>query len=168
MQIPAYVALGSNLGNREVNVREAARRMAELAVDSVRLSSLYLTTPDAMDDAPDFVNAVATFGTKLGARALLEALQTMEIDMGRPADHDRLQSRTIDLDLIAFGDFRINEPGLIVPHPRAHLRDFVLLPLAELVPDLRLPGQSGTVRELVNGFSGHTRIISISAGNHHE
>lgn len=168
MQTPVYVALGSNLGDRKRNIHEAVRRMSELAGGGIELSSLYRTVPDGMDDAPEFLNAVATFTTELGARELLSALLAIERDLGRPADHGANQSRIIDLDLVDFGGHCIDEPGLTVPHPRAHLRDFVLVPLAELAPDLCLPGQSATVRELSNRFSGHTRIISISAGNRHE
>lgn len=168
MATRAYVALGSNLGNRRENILAAKAAIAALAVRDVTLSSLYHTVPEGMTGAPEFVNAVAGFDTRLSARDLLHALQVIEVDMGRPVAHGVNQSRVIDLDLIAFGADRIHEPDLIVPHPRAHLRDFVLVPLAEIAPGLRLAGHSRTVGEIANGFAGARRIISISHANRHE
>ena len=159
-----YVALGSNLGNRDANVKSAAAKLGEMAVGEVRLSSLYRTAPEEMDDAPDFVNAVAGFDTTLSARALLHALQGIEVAMGRPARHGVNESRCIDLDIVAYGDCRIDEPDLVIPHPRAAQRAFVLVPLAEIAPDLRLPGQSATVSRLANGFAGDERITLVCPG----
>lgn len=159
-----YIALGSNLGDPEANVKSAAARLEAMAIGEVRLSSLYRTVPEDMDDAPDFVNAVAGFDTAMSARALLDALQATEIAMGRPARHGINESRRIDLDIIAYGDCRIDEPGLIVPHPRAAQRAFVLVPLAEIAPDLQLPGQSATASRLANGFAGDERITVVSSG----
>ena len=159
-----YVALGSNLGDREANVKSAAAKLGEMAIGQVRLSSLYRTAPEEMDDAPDFVNAVAGFDTTLSARALLDALQGIEIAMGRPARHGVNESRCIDLDIVAYGECCIDEPGLIIPHPRAAQRAFVLVPLAEIAPDLQLPGQPTTVSGLANGFAGDERITVVSSG----
>ena len=166
MQTLVYVAFGSNLGNREDNIRAALSLASERVGNCLTVSSLYLTAPEAMDDVPDFVNAVACFKTSLSARELLRVLQGIEGSLGRPADHGVRESRTIDLDIVSFGDCRIDEPGLVVPHPRAHLRGFVLEPLAEIAPALVLPGQSKTARELANGIAPRARMKIISPGKH--
>ncbi|MCB1691272.1 MAG: 2-amino-4-hydroxy-6-hydroxymethyldihydropteridine diphosphokinase [Pseudomonadales bacterium] len=153
METTVYVALGSNLGDRHANIRLAIARLADLAVGAVEASSMYETDPQEMeDDAGMFVNAAARFRTALEPRTLLAALQKIEADLGRPPDHGFNTSRTIDLDLIAFGDRIISEAGLEVPHPRAADRVFVLMPLAEIDSGLRLPGTKGTVREMLRSI----------------
>lgn len=145
-----YVALGSNLGDRQANVREAIRRLAALAAGEVRASSIHLTAPEEMvDEAGEFANAVAGFDTTLDARELLAALQAIEVAMGRPATHAHHVSRVIDLDIISFGNKIINEPDLQIPHPGAHRRIFVLGPLAEIAGQLVLAGQSDPVNRLL-------------------
>jgi 2-amino-4-hydroxy-6-hydroxymethyldihydropteridine diphosphokinase len=161
METSVYVALGSNLGNREENIRAAIARLADLASGAVEQSSFYETEPLGMD-APLFINAVVGFHTHLSPEELLVALQGIEVDMGRPADHRENDSRTIDLDIICYGDLRIDAPNLELPHPRAHLRSFVLVPLAEIAPALVLPGQSKTAQELANGCRPAGRMIVIS------
>ena len=145
-----YIALGSNLGNREQNVLDAIARIQEFASDGVERSSLYLTDPQNVEDeAEEFVNAVARLTTTVPVRELLVRLQEIEVALGRPGNHSSQESRTIDLDIICYGDVVIDEPDLIVPHPRASIRLFVLMPLAELAPDLVLPGTDKTVRGLI-------------------
>lgn len=160
METLVYVALGSNLGDRESMIGEAVARLSKLATGQVRVSSLYVTEPEGMGVAPDFLNAVAAFTTNLAPEELLAGLQAIETMLGRPAGHKANQSRTIDLDLIAFGDSCIDAPELKVPHPHAHLRDFVMVPLAELAPELVLPGQTLNAATIADGFSGAGRIIS--------
>lgn len=167
MQTAVYVALGSNLGEPVKNVRDAAQRLAVLADGGVQLSSLYRAPAEGMGEAPDFVNAVAGFATDLAAAQLLTALKQIETAMGRPPNHARNISRVIDLDIIGFGDRSIAQTDLVVPHPRAHLRAFVLLPLAEIAPRLVLPGQTLTVAELAGRVAASARISVITEQSPH-
>jgi len=139
----AYVGLGANLGNRE----EAIRRAAEL-IGARRLSSLRETDPWGFEDQPRFLNAAAELESDLGPRALLDRLLAVEKSLGRTRDGPRWGPRTIDLDLLLYGRERLDEPGLIVPHPHLHERLFVLEPLAELAPALEVPGK-GPVSDLL-------------------
>lgn len=142
----AYVGLGSNLGDREGTIRAAAE-----AIDARRLSPVVETEPWGYADQPRFLNAVAELDTDLGPRALLERLLEVERSLGRIRTGPRWGPRTIDLDLLLYGEKRITEPDLEVPHPRMHERAFVLGPLAALAPDLEIPGQ-GTVSEALAGL----------------
>jgi 2-amino-4-hydroxy-6-hydroxymethyldihydropteridine diphosphokinase len=142
----AYVGLGSNLGERE----ELIRRAAEL-IGAVRLSSIIETEPWGYEHQPRFLNAVAEIDTPLSARAFLDLLLDVERRLGRERVGPQWGPRTIDLDLLLFGDEEIDEPGLVVPHPHLEQRLFVLEPLAELVPARRIPG-SGTVQEALAGL----------------
>jgi len=145
-----FVALGSNLGDREGHIHEAIGRLREAAAGPIEVSGLHVTKPEHMGDVPDFVNAAVAFETALSPRELLALLQRIEVEMGRPAGHARNTSRTIDLDIICYGNERIDTPDLVVPHPKAHERAFVLAPLAEIAPDLVMPGQRVTVRDLAD------------------
>ncbi len=148
METRVYVALGSNVGDRRGYVREAISRIENLGVSALLASSIYYTDPQDMeDDAEEFANAAISFETTLSARELLAALQQIERDLGRPADHGHNTSRTIDLDIILYGDEVIDTADLQVPHPRAFERTFVLMPLAEIAPDALIAGR--TARELL-------------------
>jgi len=142
----AYVGLGSNLGDREGTVRHAAE-----LIGARRLSKLYETEPWGLVDQPQFVNAVAELETPLDARGLLYELLDVERKLGRERIGPRWGPRTIDLDLLLYGDRTIDEPGLVVPHPYLHERLFVLEPLANLDPELEIPGR-GKVSALVAGL----------------
>jgi 2-amino-4-hydroxy-6-hydroxymethyldihydropteridine diphosphokinase len=132
-----YVALGSNLGDRVNNLRQAIARLTLIATSEIDQSSFYMTDPQDMeDDAQEFANAVVGFDTALSPRQLLAATQAIEVDMGRPANHTRNDSRIIDIDIIIYGNEVISEVDLVIPHPRAHARAFVLMPLAEIAPDM--------------------------------
>lgn len=135
--IQAYVGLGANLGNARESLQQAAAELAATAgVHKLRLSRLYRSAPvDA--GGPDYVNAVAAITTSLNAHALLRVLQGIEDRHGRLRPY-RHAPRTLDLDLLLFGEQAIDDSELTVPHPRMHLRAFVLRPLADLAPDLRL------------------------------
>jgi 2-amino-4-hydroxy-6-hydroxymethyldihydropteridine diphosphokinase len=146
----AYVGLGSNLGDRE---RLLCGALAELGraegVDVVATSSFHDTEPVGYLDQPRFLNAVAALETSLRPRELLELLLAVERDFGR----DREQAppkgpRTLDLDLLLYDGVELDEPGLTLPHPRLHERLFVLEPLAELAPELDVPGH-GPLRSLL-------------------
>lgn len=139
--IRAYVGLGSNLGDREAYLRAALGALAvEPDIEVVAISSLRDTEPVGLVDQPRFLNGAAALETTLEPRALLERLLAIERRLGRTRSGPRLGPRTIDLDLLLYGDERIDEPGLELPHPRLHERRFALEPLAELDPALVIPG----------------------------
>jgi 2-amino-4-hydroxy-6-hydroxymethyldihydropteridine diphosphokinase len=146
----AFVGLGSNLGERDVTLRAAVKRLRSLPDVEVKgVSSFRDTEPVDYLDQPRFLNGAVELETELSARALLGALLELERAFGR----DRSAApphgpRTLDLDLLLYGDATIDEPLLEVPHPRLHERKFVLEPLAELDPDLEVPGQ-GSVQALL-------------------
>ena len=143
----AYIGLGSNLGDRELNLRRALERLEELG--PVRASSFRETDPVGVTDQPKFLNAAAELATELPPAELLERLLEIERELGRErATERRWGPRVIDLDLLLFGEEAIDEPGLTVPHPSLADRRFVLEPLCELNEDLILP--NGTrVRDLL-------------------
>jgi 2-amino-4-hydroxy-6-hydroxymethyldihydropteridine diphosphokinase len=143
----AYVGLGSNLGDREGNLTRALALLER--VGSVRPSSIRETDPIGVTEQPKFLNAVAEVETEVPARELLDRLLAIELELGRDrAAETRWGPRTIDLDLLLYGDETIDEPGLTVPHPRLAERRFVLEPLHELEPGLILP-DGRAVRELL-------------------
>jgi 2-amino-4-hydroxy-6-hydroxymethyldihydropteridine diphosphokinase len=138
----AYVGLGANLGDREAMLRRALDLLAATAgVELLGVSSFRETDPVGYTDQPRFVNAAAAVGTDLPPRALLDRLLGIELELGRLRDGPRFGPRTIDLDLLLYGDLVVDEPGLTVPHPRLHERLFALEPLAELDPGLVVPGR---------------------------
>jgi 2-amino-4-hydroxy-6-hydroxymethyldihydropteridine diphosphokinase len=144
----AFVGLGANLGDREGTIGEAVRLLGERdGVHVVAVSTLRETDPVGVVDQPRFLNGAALVETDLGPRELLDALLAVERELGRVRD-ERWGPRTIDLDLLVFGEIELEEPGLTVPHPRLHERRFALEPLAELDPELTIPGR-GPVRDLI-------------------
>jgi 2-amino-4-hydroxy-6-hydroxymethyldihydropteridine diphosphokinase len=148
----AYIGLGSNLGDREHMIWGAVHMLAfNPDVDVVAVSTLRETDPVGYLDQPPFLNAAAALDTTLSPRALLELLLVVERELGRTRDGPRFGPRTIDLDLLLYGDETVDEPGLALPHPRLHERVFALEPLAELDPDLVLPGR-GPVAALLTGL----------------
>ena len=137
----AYVGLGSNLGERESTLLAALEALRNSpAVEVVAVSTFRETDPVGVVDQPRFVNAVAALETSLAPRELLVRLLQVERELGRDrASEERWGPRTVDLDLLLYGDDVIDEPGLTVPHPRLAERAFVVVPLLELAPDLTLP-----------------------------
>jgi 2-amino-4-hydroxy-6-hydroxymethyldihydropteridine diphosphokinase len=147
----AYVGLGANLGPREVTLLRAADLLAAAdGVEVVALSQLHETEPVGLLEQPPFLNGAVAIDTSLAPRALLELLLGIERALGRVRD-ERWGPRTVDLDLLVYGDERIDEEGLHVPHPRLHERRFALEPLAELDPALEIPGL-GSVSALLQGL----------------
>jgi len=143
-----FVALGSNLGDREETLRRAlARLVATPGVELVAVSRLFETAPVGPPQ-PAYLNAVAELETTLSARALLARLLAIEEEAGRMRGGERFGPRTLDLDLLLFGAETIDEPGLVVPHPRLAERAFVLEPLAELAGELRHPRLGAPIAEL--------------------
>jgi 2-amino-4-hydroxy-6-hydroxymethyldihydropteridine diphosphokinase len=138
----AFVGLGANLGEAARTLREALCELDALPdTRLLRASRLYRTPAWGVEAQPDFINAVAQLDTALDPRELLDALLALERAHGRDrARESRWGPRTLDLDLLLYGDRHIDEPGLRVPHPHLHERGFVLLPLAEIAPDLVVPG----------------------------
>ena len=137
----AFIGLGANLGDPEAQVRRAFAALTELpGTRLLAASSLYRSAPVGYTVQPDFVNAVAQIETRLGAEALLRELLATEARFGRVRQFPNAP-RTLDLDLLLYGDRVIAEPGLVVPHPRMHERAFVLAPLAEIAPDTVIPGK---------------------------
>jgi 2-amino-4-hydroxy-6-hydroxymethyldihydropteridine diphosphokinase len=142
----AYVGLGSNLGDREAIIRRAAE-----LIGASRLSSVIETEPWGYANQPKFLNAAAEIDTPLTPRQLLVFLLDVERRLGRERIGPRWGPRTIDLDLLLYGEETVEEPDLVVPHPRLTEREFMLEPLAELVPALKIPG-NGTVQEALAGL----------------
>ena len=137
----AYVALGANLGDPAATIRAAFGALANLPESRVvHCSSLYRTTPVGNTEQPEFINAVAALETTLAPESLLDALFDIEARFGRIRT-EKNGPRTLDLDLLLYNNQQLNLPRLTLPHPRLHLRAFVLYPLAELAPDLQLPGR---------------------------
>jgi 2-amino-4-hydroxy-6-hydroxymethyldihydropteridine diphosphokinase len=149
----AYVGLGSNLGDRESTIRSALAELGAVhGVEVVAVSTLVETDPVGYLDQPTFLNGVAALETGLSARALLDLLLAVEARFGRDRAAVPAQGpRTLDLDLLLYGDAELDEPGLRLPHPRLHERAFVLEPLAELEPGLEVPGR-GSIQTLLGGL----------------
>jgi 2-amino-4-hydroxy-6-hydroxymethyldihydropteridine diphosphokinase len=149
----AYLALGSNLGDREAHIREALRLLEEAEVRVTRLSSFYETEPRDLRAQPWFLNVAAITETRLFPMQLLARIQMIERVLGRK----RLVAkgpRTIDIDILLYGNFVVKTEALQVPHPRMAERRFVLEPLAEIAPGLRHPELRKTIRELAAQVAG--------------
>jgi 2-amino-4-hydroxy-6-hydroxymethyldihydropteridine diphosphokinase len=144
----AFVGIGSNLGDREGNLRQAVELLsAEDGIDVVAVSEIRETDPVGPVEQGPFLNAAIRIKTDLGPRELLERLLAVEQRLGR-VRRERWGPRTIDLDLLLYGDEVVDEPGLTVPHPRLHERRFALEPLADLAPGLEIPGRGPISRLL--------------------
>ena len=142
----AYVGLGANLGDREATIRAAISALPGV----VAVSELRETEPVGVVDQPPFLNGAVAVETELTPRQLLDTLLAIERDLGRER-RERWGPRTIDLDLLLYGDATIDEPGLTVPHPRLHERRFALEPLLDLDPELEIPGR-GRLENLLAGL----------------
>lgn len=148
--VVAYVALGSNLDNPRAQIEHGFDELAALPRTALRTRSrLYRTPPWGIVDQPDFINAAARIETTLSPRELLGALLAIEARAGRMRGI-RNGPRTLDMDLLLYGNHALREAGLVVPHPRLHERAFVLLPLADIAPDFEVPGK-GRVSDLLAG-----------------
>jgi 2-amino-4-hydroxy-6-hydroxymethyldihydropteridine diphosphokinase len=159
---PAYIGVGSNLDEPRDQVRQAILELKELPDCVVTaVSALYQSAPMGPQDQPDFINAAVAMLTHMTPHQLLDALQIIEDDHGRRRDGQHWGPRTIDLDLLVFGGMRISDKVLTVPHPGIRERNFVLLPLCELAPQLIVPGV-GTVTALTDAvLSSGDRIEKI-------
>jgi 2-amino-4-hydroxy-6-hydroxymethyldihydropteridine diphosphokinase len=158
------VALGSNLGDRLDNLRAARQQISDLAdiQPPVLASAIYETDPvDCEPEAPKFLNAVVEFGYNGDPLQLLKKLKGVEGALGRPREHARNVSRKIDIDLLYIGDTSVNEGELELPHPKMYLRKFVLQPLADIRPELILPRQAKTVRELLAQLNDTCNVVCV-------
>ncbi len=145
----AHVGLGANLGEREETLRRALELLAATdGVEVAAVSSFRETDPVGYLDQPRFLNAAAELETSLSPRELLEALLAVERELGRTREGARFGPRTVDLDLLLYDGVQLDDPGLTLPHPRLHERRFALEPLAELDPELVVPGR-GRVTDLL-------------------
>jgi 2-amino-4-hydroxy-6-hydroxymethyldihydropteridine diphosphokinase len=162
----AGVALGSNLGERLANLRNARKDIAALTgvLPPMRSSAVYETEPVGCEaGAPKFLNAAIEFEYAGEAPELLRELAAIEKLLGRPATHARNVSRTVDLDLLYFGDLEIETAGLQLPHPRMEEREFVLRPLADIRPDLVLPKQSEPIGALLLRLASTGAVVRVTA-----
>jgi 2-amino-4-hydroxy-6-hydroxymethyldihydropteridine diphosphokinase len=148
----AYLGVGANLGERAETIERALALLRESqGVEVVAVSELRETDPVGYVDQPPFLNGAVAVRIRLAPRELLDLLLDVERRLGRTREGPRFGPRTIDLDLLVYGELEIDEPGLTIPHPRLHERRFALEPLAELAPGLVIPGR-GAVEKLLAGL----------------
>jgi len=149
MTVRVYIGLGSNLGKPLQQIESAILELQAMAVESTMVvSSFYETKPVGPQDQPDFINAVASFHTELDANTLLDQLFVIEDKHNRQRQGEQWGPRTLDLDLLLYGDEVITSDRLTVPHPGMHERAFVLQPLLQIAPECRIPGR-GVVSALL-------------------
>jgi 2-amino-4-hydroxy-6-hydroxymethyldihydropteridine diphosphokinase len=158
----AYIALGANLGDRLATLRDAAKLLAEThTVELLAASSAWDTAPVGPPDQPRYLNAAVAVRTTLGPRALLETLLEIERRFGRVRSGSQWTARTLDLDIIIFGNSTVAEPDLVLPHPRFRERAFVLLPLAEIAPEARDPVTGESVESLLRACPGRSDAVKV-------
>jgi 2-amino-4-hydroxy-6-hydroxymethyldihydropteridine diphosphokinase len=160
----AFIALGSNLGDSRQIILDAMARLEKFSNRPILRSSLLQTSPvDCPPGSPPFINALVALVpfTDETPESLLKKLHKLETKSGREAKKVLNEPRVLDLDLIAFGEETRHTPVLILPHPRAHLRRFVLQPLSEIKPDLILPGQSKTVTQLLASLLDEETVVHL-------
>lgn len=140
--VTVFVGLGGNVGDAKHTIAQAITNLDQLSDgEVVAVSSMYRSAPWGVPEQPDFINAVAMLSTRISPTYLLEALLAIERTHGRERDREtHWGPRTLDLDILLYGQMRIEQPGLCVPHPRMHERAFVLVPLLEIAPDAEIPG----------------------------
>ncbi|SRR5713101_2793632 len=152
-----YLSLGSNIGDREKNLRTAIASLSDANVRVTRGSSFYETEPVDLREQPWFLNCVVEGATKITALELLHALREIERHMGSQKLVPK-GPRLIDMDILLYGEETIDAPELQVPHPRMHLRRFVLVPLAEIAAEARHPSWNGTVADLLAGTPDQSQV----------
>ncbi|WP_462379486.1 2-amino-4-hydroxy-6-hydroxymethyldihydropteridine diphosphokinase [Pseudomonas sp. Marseille-QA0892] len=165
MTVTAYVGLGSNLSDPPAQLRTAMQALSSIqGAELIRSSSLYGSDPLGPSDQPRYVNAVVALETTLSPIALLDALQSIEQQHGRVRKAERWGPRTLDLDILLFGNQTIDEPRLTVPHYHMHARPFVLYPLSEIAPELALPNGDSLAEWLEKCPSDGLEIIAPPPG----
>lgn len=162
METDAYIALGSNLGDRELNLLRAVAEIGKLPESKVSaLSPFYETSPVGVKDQPHFFNAVLRLATKLSPHDLLTRLQHIENDVFKRTRNVRWGARTMDLDLLLYGSEVIDGPELTLPHPRLAERCFVLQPLHDIAPELVHPVLGRSVSELLAALNSAESVVKI-------
>lgn len=157
MSIQAYIGIGSNLGDRLGHCRAALERLARLPDTMVTCVSPFMESePQEGVEGGPFLNAVAEIATRLSPRQLLDQLQDIEAVLGRPVDHEPRSARTLDLDILLYGDLVTSEPDLVIPHPRMAHRRFVLAPLVAIAPGTCHPLLGVTAQELLRRLGSRT------------
>ena len=150
-----FLSLGSNLGNREENLNKAVEKLAKKAGCIFAHSSIYETKPWGFDSENLFLNIIIGIKTTLSPTELIERCKRIECEMGRPPlPEEEYRDRTIDIDILFYGEEVVDLPLLKIPHPRLHLRPFVLEPMNEIAPDLRHPALKKTMREIREELMG--------------
>lgn len=160
----AYIGIGSNLGDRTSYCKRALDEIAGFS-RITKVSSLYETDPVGKEDQPEFINCIAEIQTDLSAQDLLKKLNLAEEKLGR-VRHEKWGPRTIDLDIIFYGNLVINEENLEIPHPRAHLRRFVLEPLCEIMPDFIHPKLGLSASQLLGKIDDNKSVIKKNGTIH--
>ena len=156
----AYIGIGSNLGDKRLNCLKAIKMSGQIpGCELTGRSDLYLTKPVGVKGQDWYVNGVASISAGITAQNLLKDLLTIEKDMGR-VRRERWASRIIDLDILVFGEEIISEGHLKVPHPLMHLRRFVLIPMAQVAPDLIHPSLAVTISELLRNFQEDGQTVT--------
>lgn len=157
-----YLSLGSNLGEREQHLQTAIGRLAGIGITVLRVSSLYETEPVGLRDQPWFLNCVVEGQTGIDPEALMRRLLELERQLGRRREGVPVMGpRTIDLDMILYGNVQMQTEGLTLPHPRYRQRRFVLAGLAELVPDLRDPATGETMADLLANVGDSSAVVRV-------
>ena len=157
--VPVYLGLGSNLGDRRSNLLKALQLLGE-RITLERLSSLYETRPVGYEEQPLFLNAVCRAAAEIGPFQLLSIIKGIEVALGRAPSFANAP-RPIDVDILFYGDLIIESPQLVVPHPRLEERAFVLIPLAEIGPDLVHPTSGRSISDLASGVRGREGVRKI-------
>ena len=165
--INVFLLLGSNLGQRNAFLQQAARLIDQEVAPVTAVSSVYETQSWGKSDAPDYLNQVIELQTDLDARTVLQKILSIETQMGRKRE-EKWGSRIIDIDILFYGDSIINEPGLIVPHPELHNRRFTLEPLSELTPNFVHPVLNKDIMQLKNELNDNliVKIYTFDPLNH--
>jgi 2-amino-4-hydroxy-6-hydroxymethyldihydropteridine diphosphokinase len=162
MSTIAYIGIGSNVGDREANCRKAIELLAE-AGRVISISSLYYTEPVGYKEQEDFINAVVSLETDLSARELLDACHAIEDRLGRKRTL-RWGPRTIDLDILLYGDLVMSQHDLVIPHPLMATRKFVLAPLAEIAPEVVHPVLLKTAAQLLHELKDASTVMKCRPG----
>ena len=157
----AYIGIGSNVGDRVENLRQALKYLDGI-MSLERLSATYETAPRYVIDQPSFLNMAVGGDTPLEPLLLLEQLKKIEIDIGRVPTEERYGPRAIDLDILFYGSDVVNEPGLSIPHPLMAEREFVLRPLADIAPNFRHPVIGRSVAEILSMLEGEPEAQMVS------
>lgn len=157
----AYISIGSNLGDREKYSRQAIEGISEFAKVTA-VSAFYETEPVGFEDQPQFINSVAEIETELSPHGLLEKLRSVENKLGRVRE-TKWGPRTIDLDIIFYGNEVLNDPDLTIPHPEAHKRRFVLEPLEEIAPTFEHPVLKQSITELLASLNDHHKVKKVDS-----